>query len=134
MDELGIGLVAFSPLGRGTLTDGIRTVDDLAPDDARRGLPRFQPEALASNRRLVERVETIAAELDATTAQVSLAWLIAQGVVPIPGTRRCERLDENAAAVQLVLSDNDVARLSDALPAEEIAGTRAAQEILGGDR
>ena len=124
MDALGIGLVAFSPLGRGTLTSGIRNLDDLAPDDARRGLPRFQPEAFARNRALVERVEAIAARNGATVAQVALAWLLAQGVVPIPGTRHRSRLDENAAAVDLVLTTGDLDELSAAVPADEIAGDR----------
>ena len=124
MDELGIGFVAFSPLGRGTLTSGIRSLDDLAMDDARRGLPRFQPDALAANLALVDRVEAIASRHGATVAQVALAWLVAQGVVPIPGTRRRSRLDENAAAADLVLTPADLDELTRAVPADEIAGGR----------
>jgi len=124
MDELGIGFIAFSPLGRGTLTSGIRSLDDLAPDDARRGLPRFQPEAFARNLALVDRVGTIADARGATVAQVALAWLIAQGVVPIPGTRRRSRLDENAAAVDLQLTVAELTELTAAIPADEIEGTR----------
>jgi aryl-alcohol dehydrogenase-like predicted oxidoreductase len=123
-DELGIGFVAFSPLGRGVLGDAIRSLDDLAPDDARRRLPRFAPEALAANRMLVTRVEQIARRLDATVAQVALAWVLAEGVVPIPGTRRRERLEENAAAAGLVLTDEVRRELSDAVPAAEIVGSR----------
>ncbi|MFE6236552.1 aldo/keto reductase [Cellulosimicrobium sp. NPDC057862] len=124
MDELGIGFVAFSPLGRGVLTSSVRSLDDLAPDDARRGLPRFQPDAFAANLRLVDSVREIAAERGATEAQVALAWVVAQGAVPIPGTRRRERLDENAAAAGLELTPVDLRRLSDAVPQDEVAGHR----------
>jgi aryl-alcohol dehydrogenase-like predicted oxidoreductase len=132
LDELGIGLVAFSPLGRGVLTSGIRSLDDLAPDDARRGLPRFQPDAFAANRALVARVEATAAETGATVAQVALAWLIAQDVVPIPGTRRRSRLDENAAAVDLSLTPEQFARLSDAFTPDEIEGGRGERVVSDG--
>ena len=124
MDELGIGFVAFSPLGRGVLTSGIRSLDDLAADDARRGLPRFQPDAFAANLALVARIEAIAREKDATVAQIALAWLLAQGVVPIPGTRRRSRLDENAAAATISLDAGDLERVAGALPDDEIAGGR----------
>lgn len=123
-DELGIGFVAFSPLGRGVLSDGVTSLDDLTPDDARRGLPRFQPEAFAANRALVERVERIAAEVGASTAQVALAWVLAEGVVPIPGTRRRSRLDENAAAADVVLSKDQRQALLDAVPARDVVGSR----------
>jgi aryl-alcohol dehydrogenase-like predicted oxidoreductase len=123
-DELGIGVVAFSPLGRGALTEGIRSLDDLSPDDARRSLPRFQPAAFAANRVLVERVEDMARAREATVAQVALAWVLAEGVVPIPGTRRRTRLDENVAAVGIRLTDAEQARLREALPVEAIVGSR----------
>jgi aryl-alcohol dehydrogenase-like predicted oxidoreductase len=124
MDELGIGFVAFSPLGRGFLTGAIRSTGDLDPDDARLGLPRFQPDAIAANLALVDRVNAIASERGVTNAQIALAWLVAQGVVPIPGTRHRTRLDENAAAARVTLAVSDLARLSDALPDDEIVGTR----------
>ncbi|WP_084040221.1 aldo/keto reductase [Demequina sp. NBRC 110053] len=123
-DELGIGFVAFSPLGRGVLTDGVRSLDDLAPDDARRGLPRFAPDAFDANRALVARVEAIAADLGVTVAQVALAWVMAEGVVPIPGTRRRSRVRENAAAVDVALSEDVREALRSALPASEIVGSR----------
>jgi aryl-alcohol dehydrogenase-like predicted oxidoreductase len=123
-DELGIGVVAFSPLGRGVLTESIRSLDELAANDARRGLPRFQPDAFAANRRLVERVELIARERGASLAQVALAWVLANGVVPIPGTRHRRRLEENAAAADLVLDADDLRRLDEALPIDEIVGSR----------
>jgi aryl-alcohol dehydrogenase-like predicted oxidoreductase len=132
LDELGIGLVAFSPLGRGVLTEGVRSLDDLAPDDARRTLPRFQPEAFAANRRLVQQVEAIATELGVTVAQLALAWVMADGAVPIPGTRRRTRLDENAAAADIVLAPGDVARIAAALPDADIVGTRDYAEIVPG--
>ncbi|MCS5735885.1 aldo/keto reductase [Herbiconiux daphne] len=135
MDELGIGLVAFSPLGRGFLTGGIRSLDDLTPDDARRGLPRFQSEAIASNLALVDRVNAIAAEKGVTAAQIALAWLIAEGVVPIPGTRRRSRLDENIGAVGVELTPDDRRRLAEALPDDEITGGRdVAPTVVGRDR
>lgn len=124
MDELGIGFVAFSPLGRGFLTGDIRSVADLDPSDARLGLPRFQPDAIAANFALVERVNVIAAEKGVTNAQIALAWLTSQAVVPIPGTRRRTRLEENAGAVGVRLEEDDLMRLSQALPDADIVGTR----------
>jgi aryl-alcohol dehydrogenase-like predicted oxidoreductase len=123
-DELGIGVVGFSPLGRGTLTDGIRSLDELSPDDARRGLPRFQPDAFAANRRLVDHLEVVAREHGATVAQIALAWVISEGVVPIPGTRHRSRLDENARASELQLTDAERTRIKQALPRAEIIGSR----------
>ena len=112
--ELGIGFVAYSPLGRGFLTGQIRSLDQLDADDFRRANPRFAQDNLDQNLRIVAEVEAVAAEADATAAQVALAWLLAQGddIVPIPGTRRVTRLEENAAATELTLSPDQVARLS----------------------
>ncbi len=123
-DELGIGVVAFSPLGRGVLTDGVRSLSDLSPDDARRGLPRFQPPAFEANRRLVERVESIAKEHGASVAQIALAWVMSEGVVPIPGTRRRTRLEENIGSVGLELNEADRRELREALPLSEMVGSR----------
>jgi aryl-alcohol dehydrogenase-like predicted oxidoreductase len=135
MRELGIGLVAFSPLGRGVLTESVTSLDDLAPDDARRTLPRFQPEAFAANRRLVDRVAAIARRHGATLAQVALAWIIAEGAVPIPGMRRRGRVDENVGAVQVALSEVEREELAEALPSEEIEGPRDYREVaMGADR
>jgi aryl-alcohol dehydrogenase-like predicted oxidoreductase len=135
MRELGIGLVAFSPLGRGVLTESVTSLDDLAPDDARRTLPRFQPEAFAANRKLVDRVAAIARRHGATLAQVALAWIIAEGAVPIPGMRRRGRVDENVGAVQVALSEAEREELAEALPSEEIEGSRDYSEIaMGADR
>jgi len=123
-DELGIGVVAFSPLGRGTLTDSIRSLDELDAGDARRRLPRFQPEAFAANRRLVERVEAVARDKGATVAQIALAWVLSEGVLPIPGTRRRARLGENAAPADIVLTPEERMRLAEALPENEVVGSR----------
>jgi aryl-alcohol dehydrogenase-like predicted oxidoreductase len=135
MRELGIGLVAFSPLGRGVLTDSVTSLDDLDAADARRTLPRFQPEAFAANRRLVDRVAAVARRHGVTLAQVALAWVIAEGVVPVPGMRRRSRLDENVGAVDVVLSESERTELVRALPHAEIVGTRDYVEIaVGVDR
>jgi aryl-alcohol dehydrogenase-like predicted oxidoreductase len=111
--ELGIGLVPYSPLGRGFLTGAIRSVEALDPSDFRRSNPRFAGENLEHNIRIVEHVDRVAAEVGATPAQVSLAWLLAQGddVVPIPGTKRVDRLEENVAAVDVLLTPEQLADL-----------------------
>ena len=122
--ELGIGLVAYSPLGRGFLSGAIRSIDDLAPDDFRRHSPRFQGENLARNLELVAVVEELASEKGCTPSQLALAWLLAQGedVVPIPGTRHPERLEENAGALGVGLTAQERERIAEALP--EAAGER----------
>lgn len=116
--ELGIGFVPYSPLGRGFLTGQIRSVDQLDESDFRRNNPRFEGDALAANLRIVEVIEGVARDADATPAQVALAWLLAQGedIVPIPGTRKLERVDENIGATELALSDDQVRRLSEVAP------------------
>lgn len=122
--ELGIGFVAYSPLGRGFLTGAIKSFADV---DGRRAVhPRFQQENFDRNRALVAKIEEISAEKGATPAQVTLAWLLAQGpdVVAIPGTRYPARLDENIGALDVHLSADDVARISAAVPAGAAAGTR----------
>jgi aryl-alcohol dehydrogenase-like predicted oxidoreductase len=124
--ELGIGFVAYSPLGRGFLTGQIRRFEDLAPDDYRRHSPRFRGENFARNLELVRRVEAMAAEKGATPAQLALAWVLAQGddVVPIPGTKRRRYLEENAAALDLALSRADLARIDEVAPRGAAAGER----------
>jgi aryl-alcohol dehydrogenase-like predicted oxidoreductase len=121
--ELGIGFVAYSPLGRGFLTDAVRTVSD-AP--AGRLMPRYAEENFAHNRALVDKIEAIAHARGCTTAQLALAWLLAQGndVVPIPGTKRGARFDENLGALSIKLSSDEVAKISAAIPAGATAGTR----------
>jgi aryl-alcohol dehydrogenase-like predicted oxidoreductase len=114
--ELGIGFVPYSPLGRGFLTGTIRTLDDLAQDDFRRHQPRLQGENLESNIAIVEVVDRIAAGHGATAAQVALAWVMAQGedVVPIPGTKRRTYLEDNAGAVDVTLTEQDLQDLEEA--------------------
>ena len=127
--ELGVAFVPYSPLGRGFLTGALKNLDDLRSDDWRRNNPRFQGDALTANVRIVEAVETVAARLGATPAQVALAWTLAQGehVVPIPGTKRVRYLEENSAASDLALSASDLAEL-DAIPAPE--GTRYPEGMM----
>ncbi len=116
--ELGIGFVAYSPLGRGFLTGQLRSTGQLDPGDFRRTNPRFADGNLEQNLRIVETVEAIATEVGATPAQVALAWLLAQGddIVPITGTKRVSRLEENAAAVDLELTAQQLARLTAVAP------------------
>jgi aryl-alcohol dehydrogenase-like predicted oxidoreductase len=124
--ELGIGFVAYSPLGRGFLSGQIQSPDDFAPDDFRRTNPRFQGENFQRNLELVERVKEIAAEKGVTPGQLALAWLLHQGddIVPIPGTKRVKYLEENVAAADIELSEEDLARIDEAAPAGAAAGDR----------
>jgi aryl-alcohol dehydrogenase-like predicted oxidoreductase len=126
--ELGIGFVPYSPLGRGFLTGQIRKPEDLAEDDFRRRNPRFQGENFQRNLELVERVEEIAAEKGATPGQLALAWVLAQGedLVPIPGTKRVCYLEENVAAAEVELSEEDLQRIDAAAPPGGAAGDRYA--------
>ena len=124
--ELGIGFVAYSPLGRGFLSGAITSPDDLAEDDFRRNNPRFQRGNFDKNLELVERVREIASERDVTPGQLALAWLLHQSedIVPIPGTKRREYLEENAAADDIELSDDELERIDEAAPAGVTAGER----------
>ncbi len=124
--ELGIGFVPYSPLGRGMLTGAIRRADDLAPDDFRRSLPRFQAENFDANAALVDTLETLAREKGVTAAQLALAWVINQGdfIVPIPGARKLNHLEQNAAAADIALTADERARLGDALSPTLVAGKR----------
>jgi aryl-alcohol dehydrogenase-like predicted oxidoreductase len=124
--ELGIGFVAYSPLGRGFLTGAIQQVDQLAANDWRRQNPRFQAENIDRNHELVEAVTELANARGATPAQLALAWLLHSGpdVVPIPGTRRIERLDENAGAALIQLSEPELQRIDGVLAAHVVAGLR----------
>ena len=126
--ELGIGFVAYSPLGRGFLTGQIRKFEDLPEGDYRRGSPRFQGENFDKNLELVDRVNEIAAEKGVTPGQLALAWLLRQGddIVPIPGTKRREYLEENAAANGVTLTDEDLRRIEDTAPKDVAAGERYA--------
>jgi aryl-alcohol dehydrogenase-like predicted oxidoreductase len=126
--ELGIGIVPFSPLGRGFLTGAITSPEDFGADDWRRGHPRFTGEAFAANLRLVDAVRHIAQEKGATPGQLALAWVMAQGedVVPIPGTKRRTFLEENVAASSIELTADDLARLDAIAPPDVAVGSRYA--------
>jgi aryl-alcohol dehydrogenase-like predicted oxidoreductase len=124
--ELGIALVAYSPLGRGFLAGRFRSADDLAPGDWRRGNPRFQGANFARNLEVVEQVKRLAGEKGCTPAQLALAWVLARGadVIPIPGTSSITRLEENAAAAEVTLTSDDLARLDAVAPQGVAAGDR----------
>ena len=130
--ELGIALVPYSPLGRGFLTGTIRAAEQLAADDWRRQNPRFQGENMAHNLALADGVTALAAARGCTPAQLALAWLLSRApqVVPIPGTRSIARLNENAAAAQLVLSADELRRIDALLAATPVAGTRYAAPAM----
>ncbi len=130
--ELGIALVAYSPLGRGFLGGRFRTVEDLAPDDWRRGNPRFQGEEFATNLSIADRLRVIADEKHRTPAQLALAWLLNrhQDVIPIPGTSSMARLEENIRATDIKLSEEDLNRIEYALPKGSVAGERYAPAMM----
>jgi aryl-alcohol dehydrogenase-like predicted oxidoreductase len=126
--ELGVGFVAYSPLGRGFLSGRIRSTEDLAEDDFRKFHPRFQGENFQRNLDLVAQVDELAAEKGVTPGQLALAWVLARGddVVPIPGTTRAAHLEENVGALDVELTQDDLDRLERAFPAGATAGDRYA--------
>jgi aryl-alcohol dehydrogenase-like predicted oxidoreductase len=131
--ELGIGFVAYSPLGRGFLTGAWKSMDDLPEDDTRAGrFPRFSEENFRQNLELAERVREIAAEKGATPGQLALAWLLARGddIVPIPGTKRRTYLEENAGAVDITLTGEDLRRIEEAIPRGSAAGERYSEQMM----
>jgi aryl-alcohol dehydrogenase-like predicted oxidoreductase len=130
--ELGIGFVPYSPLGRGFLTGKIQNPQDLAKDDFRRTVPRFQGDNFQRNLDLVKRVEEIAREKRCTPAQLALAWVLAQGndIVPIPGTKRRKYLQENVGAVDVILSREDLERIEEAAPKTAFAGSRYPEAMM----
>ena len=136
LDELGIGLVPFSPLGKGFLTGTVSADTEFAPGDIRTTIPRFTEENRAANQALVHLIGQVAKTYNATPAQVALAWLLARrpSLVPIPGTRRLSRLDENIGAVELKLSESDMTDLNEAATRVGVAGARyndAMQKLTG---
>jgi aryl-alcohol dehydrogenase-like predicted oxidoreductase len=133
MRDLGIALVAYSPLGRGFLSGRFRSQDDLAPDDWRRGNPRFQGENFRRNLVLADRVGEIAREMGCTPSQLALAWLLAQGedIIPIPGTSSTGRLAENVAAAGVQLTATDLRRIEEAAPRGAAAGRRYGEMGMG---
>src|ERR1700686_3177093 len=131
--ELGIGLVPFSPLGRGFLAGSVKRAEEYPEGDFRRGDPRFQGENFDANMRAASVVREVAVKHDATPAQIALAWLLHKGedIVPIPGTKRRKYLEENVAAASITLSASEMARLEDSLRPEAIAGPRYNERAMG---
>jgi aryl-alcohol dehydrogenase-like predicted oxidoreductase len=131
-EKLGVGFVPYSPLGRGFLTGAVRRLEDFAPDDYRRGSPRFQGENFNRNLMLVEKVKTLANDKGCTPAQLALAWVLAQGahIVPIPGTRRSANLDENLGALQVRLTTVDLDTIEAVFPAGVTAGARYPETMM----
>lgn len=130
--ELGIGFVAYSPLGRGFLTGQIKKFEDFAPDDYRRTSPRFQGENFQKNLQLVQKLEEIAREKGCKPSQLALAWVLAQGedIVPIPGTKRRQYLQENAGAADIVLTPQELQQIDEILPHGVAAGDRYSQQMM----
>jgi aryl-alcohol dehydrogenase-like predicted oxidoreductase len=130
--ELGIGFVAYSPLGRGFLTGQIKRFEDFAPDDFRRGISRFQGENFQKNVDLVAKVEEIATEKSCTPSQLALAWVLAQGddIVPIPGTRRRKNLEENVGVMNVKLTAEDLLRINEVFPNGVAAGQRYSEQMM----
>jgi aryl-alcohol dehydrogenase-like predicted oxidoreductase len=130
--DLGVGFVAYSPLGRGFLTGRIRSFEDLAPDDFRRRSPRFQGENFRKNLELVDRVSQIAKEKGVTPGQLALAWVLTQGkdIVPIPGTTRPSHLEENTAALDIKLAESDLNALREAMPEGSVSGARYPEQMM----
>jgi aryl-alcohol dehydrogenase-like predicted oxidoreductase len=124
--KLGIGFVAYSPLGRGFLTAKITNLDELAKDDWRRGMPRFEQENFRRNMELVEKIRAIATRKGCTPAQLALAWVLAQGddIVPIPGTKRRQYLEENVGALDIRLTPEDLTDIDRLIPPGAAAGSR----------
>lgn len=116
LNELGIGFVAYSPLGRGFLSGQIRSIDDLPENDFRRGIPRFQEQHFHKNIELVEAIENLAQAKEITSSQLALAWIISKGIVPIPGTKRRKYLEQNIEVGKIVLSENELAKLESIVP------------------
>ncbi|WP_017815761.1 aldo/keto reductase [Paenibacillus shenyangensis] len=129
-EQLGIEFVAYSPLGRGFLTGQIKRFEDLAPDDARRYLPRFTGENFQRNVDLVQHIESLAGEKGVSASQLALAWMIAQGVTPIPGTKRVKYLEENAASAEIQLTPSEMARIEEVSPKGIAAGGRHREEQI----
>jgi len=130
--ELGIGLVAYSPLGRGFLTGQIKRFEDFAPDDYRRNSPRFQGENFQKNLDLVKKVENLAHQKKCTPSQLALAWVLAQGddIVPIPGTKRVKYLEENVGALDVKLTSDDLTQIEKVLPKGAFAGQRYNETMM----
>jgi aryl-alcohol dehydrogenase-like predicted oxidoreductase len=130
--ELGVGFVAYSPLGRGFLAGKIKRFEDLAPDDYRRNSPRYQGENFKRNLELVQRIEKLATGKHCTASQLALAWVLSQGndIVPIPGTKRRKYLEENVAALKIQLTAADLSQITQASPKGAVAGSRYPEHMM----
>lgn len=116
LNQLGIGFVAYSPLGRGFLSGEIRSIDDLPADDFRRAIPRFQEQYFYKNIELVKAIESLAAEKNVTSSQLALAWIISKGILPIPGTKRSKYLEQNIDAVNIHLTESELTKIDNIVP------------------
>ena len=132
MNELGIGFVAYSPLGRGFLTGNLKSPDDFDANDFRLSIPRFQGENFYKNLRLVEEIQKLAAKKQITASQLAIAWTMAKGTVPIPGTRRIQNLEANYAAADIHFTDTELALLESIVPVGKTAGDRYDQTSMAG--
>ena len=132
LNELGIGLVAYSPLSRGFISGEIKSLDDMAPNDFRRYLPRFQGQQFQKNIDLLNEIEKIATEKEITSAQLALAWVIAKGHLPIPGTKRVKYVEQNIASTNVVLTAEDLNRLEEIIPISLNTGDRYDAESMKG--
>lgn len=132
MKELGIGFVAYSPLGRGFLTGALKTPEDFPADDFRRSIPRFQGENFYKNLKLVKEIEKLASQKNVTSSQLAIAWTIAKGTVPIPGTKRVKYLQDNVAAVNIKFSSQELAHLDSIVPSGSASGDRYDQVSMAG--
>lgn len=130
--ELGIGLVAYSPLGRGFLTGRFKTVEDFEPNDYRKFSPRFQGENFAKNLQLVEKVKELASSRGITPGQLALAWVMAQGedIIPIPGTTKAKHLEENISATEIVLTKDELAQIDAIMPKGSVSGLRYPESMM----
>ncbi|XQQ05046.1 MAG: aldo/keto reductase [Leptolyngbya sp. IPPAS B-1204] len=130
--QLGIGFVPYSPMGRGFLSGKITSPDDFAADDFRRTQPRFQGENFVKNLQLVEQVKALASQKEISPGQLALAWLLAQGqdIVPIPGTKRRDYLEENVGAVAIELTPEELAQIDQVVPRQAAAGERYAASLM----
>jgi aryl-alcohol dehydrogenase-like predicted oxidoreductase len=132
LKELGIGFVSYSPLGRGFLTGDLKSPDDFPADDFRRTIPRFQGDNFYKNLELVAEIQQLAAEKGITPSQLAIAWTLAKGTVPIPGTKRVKYLEDNVAAASVTFTDTELAHLESILPLGSIAGERYDESAMAG--
>ena len=132
LNDLGVGFVSYSPLGRGFLTGDLKTPDDFPADDFRRSIPRFQGQNFYKNLELVKEIQKLAGEKNITASQLAIAWTLAKGTVPIPGTKRVKNLEDNVAAANIILSNDELERLELIVPVGGTSGDRYDQTSMAG--